>query len=199
MANNENFFVEGLLGNLRGGINKIKNLVTGASNWFAAKIKSLTTPQKIIKNAPKTKPVIEPGRMFMFWYDPKHKQTLPYYDEFPLIFFVGKAPKGFYGINLHYVDPKRRAALMDALYSKLNNKNFDATTRALISYRILKGVSKLRYYKPCFKHYLIKHVRTRMVEIPASEWDKAIMLPTERFKKASKQQVWKESAAAIGK
>ena len=26
------------------------------------------------------------GNMYMFIYDPKHKETLPYYDRFPLIF-----------------------------------------------------------------------------------------------------------------
>ena len=41
-----------------------------------------------------------PGRMFMYFYDPKHKKTLPYYDRFSLIFMVEKAKGGFYGLNL---------------------------------------------------------------------------------------------------
>ena len=33
----------------------------------------------------KNRPVINlPGNMYMFFYDPKHKDTLPYYDTFPL-------------------------------------------------------------------------------------------------------------------
>ena len=42
------------------------------------------------------------GRMFMFFYDPKTKDTLPFYDRFPLIVMVGPAAGGFYGLNLHY-------------------------------------------------------------------------------------------------
>lgn len=35
------------------------------------------------------------GQMYMFYYDPKHKKTLPYYDRFPLIIMVGPAEGGF--------------------------------------------------------------------------------------------------------
>jgi hypothetical protein len=41
------------------------------------------------------------GSMYMYYYDPKHKQTLPYYDRFPLVFPYRKVPGGFMGINLH--------------------------------------------------------------------------------------------------
>ena len=38
---------------------------------------------------------IEPGMMYTFAYDPKHKATLPYYDRFPLIFPINKTKGGF--------------------------------------------------------------------------------------------------------
>ena len=53
------------------------------------------------------------GNMYLFAYDPKHKETLPYYDRFPLIFPINKAKGGFLGINLHYLPPPFRAKLMD--------------------------------------------------------------------------------------
>jgi hypothetical protein len=40
------------------------------------------------------------GSMQMFFYDPKTKETLPYYDTFPLVVVVGPAEGGFYGLNL---------------------------------------------------------------------------------------------------
>jgi hypothetical protein len=58
---------------------------------------------------------ILPGRMYMYFYDPKHKKTLPYYDRFPLIVAVKPAPGGFYGLNLHYLPPILRARLFDGL------------------------------------------------------------------------------------
>lgn len=36
------------------------------------------------------------GNMYMFFYDPKHKDTLPYYDTFPLVFIVGRCQGWFY-------------------------------------------------------------------------------------------------------
>ena len=35
------------------------------------------------------------GNMYLFAYDPKHKDTLPYYDRFPIIFPINKAKGGF--------------------------------------------------------------------------------------------------------
>ena len=35
------------------------------------------------------------GGMFMFMYDPKHKDKLPYYDNFPLVIVLGPAEGGF--------------------------------------------------------------------------------------------------------
>ena len=49
------------------------------------------------------------GGMFMYYYDPKWKDKLPYYDQFPLTIMVEKAPGGFYGLNLHYLNPILRA------------------------------------------------------------------------------------------
>ena len=39
------------------------------------------------------------GSMQMFFYDPKTKDTLPYYDRFPLVVVVGPAEKGFLWIK----------------------------------------------------------------------------------------------------
>ena len=38
------------------------------------------------------------GRLNMFFYDPKYKKTLPYYDTFPLVLPIERIPGGFAGI-----------------------------------------------------------------------------------------------------
>jgi len=43
------------------------------------------------------------GRLNMFFYDPKFKKTLPYYDTFPLVLPLERYDDGFLGINLHYL------------------------------------------------------------------------------------------------
>lgn len=139
------------------------------------------------------------GQMMMFWYDAKLKDELPYWDRLPLIYPIEIYEDGFLGINLHYLPPMYRAKLMDALYTTMNNKSYDKTTRLQISYRIMKGVQKFRYFKPCIKRYLNSHVQSKFVSIEPTEWDMALMLPTERFQKKSKQTVWQESVNKIKK
>ncbi len=137
------------------------------------------------------------GQMFMFFYDPKHKDTLPYYDTFPLIFLIGFKEKGFMGINLHYLPPFLRAKLMDSLYETLNNNRYDDTTKLRVSYQILASASRFKYFKPCVKHYLAEHVQSNYLNIEPTNWDSALMLPTEQFKKASAERVWRESRATV--
>ena len=122
---------------------------------------------------------------------------MPYYDTFPLIFPVEMYKDGFLGINLHYLPRGLRAKLMDALYDIANNNNKDESTRLILSYNVLKSAAKYRLFKPCLKRYLSSHLKSNFVEVPAQEWDMALMLPLERFKKASSSKVWAESRKMI--
>src|SRR5210317_1859136 len=132
------------------------------------------------------------GSMQMFFYDPKTKETLPYYDTFPLVVVVGPAEGGFYGLNLHYLPPLLRAKMLDALMEVSSSKKSD-DAKFVITYKRLKSIAKMRYYQPCFKHYLNKHVKSKFAEVPAPEWEIATFLPTAQFQKASKQKVYGDS------
>ena len=137
------------------------------------------------------------GRMYMFAYDPKTKDDLPYYDKFPLIFPFRRVQGGFYGINMHYLPHLLRARLMDNLYTLANNTNKDDTTKLRLSYQLLDSAAKFRYFKPCVKHYLNSHVKSRFLWIPANQWETALFLPLERFTGATKQQVWRDSRRMV--
>jgi hypothetical protein len=139
------------------------------------------------------------GHMYMFYYDAKHKDTLPYFDKFPLIFPFKKVPGGFLGINLHYLPLQYRAKLMDSLYEVTSNERYDETTKLQLSYRMLDGASKFKYFKPTVKHYLTDQLRSRFLYVYPSEWDIALFLPTERFSGARKQKVWADSRNSIGR
>ena len=41
------------------------------------------------------------GRMYTFFYDPKTKDELPYYDTFPVVLIIETTGNGFTGLNLH--------------------------------------------------------------------------------------------------
>jgi len=137
------------------------------------------------------------GNMYMYYYDAKHKDTLPYWDRFPLVFPYKKVKGGFMGINLHYLPLNERAILMDALYDLATNDSYDESTRLKLSYRVLDGVAKYKNFKPCIKHYLTSQLKSRFLYVYPSEWDIALFLPTERFEGKNKRQVWAESKKII--
>ena len=137
------------------------------------------------------------GTMQMFFYDPKHKDKLPYYDLFPLIVVVGPAKDGFYGLNLHYLPPILRAKMLDSLMDTANMKATD-DAKFQITYKKLQAVSNLKYYEPCFKHYLTKHVKSKFAEVPMPEWEIATFLPTAQFRKANSKKVYADSRKRIG-
>ena len=173
----------------------------GARDWYrntAKKIQSVNERTLIAADKERLRasnPII--GSMYMFFYDPKHKDTLPFYDRFPLVFPFRKVPGGFYGLNLHYLPLQLRAKLMDGLYDYANNTRYDETTKLKMNYQLLSSVAKLRYFKPCVKHYLNEHVRSKFMYIYPSEWDVALFLPTERFVKSQKKAVWQDSLNTI--
>ena len=133
---------------------------------------------------------LDPGSMYMFMYDPKWKDTLPFYDRFPLIFPFKVESDRFMGLNLHYLPLDLRAKLMDSLYETKNNTRYDESTKLKLSYSILSSAAKFKYFAPCVKQYLFSHMKSKFMYIYPSEWDITLFLPTERFEKASKSQVW---------
>jgi hypothetical protein len=137
------------------------------------------------------------GSMIMFFYQPKHKDTLPYYDSFPLVIPISPAEGGFLGLNLHYLPPILRAKLLGSLIEVTNNKKYDKTTKMNVTYGMLKNTSKMKYFKPCIKHYLGSHVRSRFAQVEASEWEIAAFLPTADWQKASGNKVYQASRKMI--
>jgi hypothetical protein len=133
------------------------------------------------------------GRMYMFLYDPKYKDQLPFYDRFPLVFPFRRVAGGFYGLNLHYLAPRYRAILMDQLYNLLNNTKFDETTRLRFTYDLLNSSSKYRWFKPCVKHYLNEHMMSTLIYIEPTEWNLALFVPSEQFRGTNKRNAWQDS------
>ena len=136
------------------------------------------------------------GSMQMFFYDPKYKETLPYYDRFPLAIIVKPAKGGFLGMNLHYLPPILRAKFLDALMDNVTSKK-SPDAKFKLTTRLLASASDLEYYKPCIKHYLNEHVRSNFAEVKAPEWEIATFLPTAMFEKATKQKIYADSRKKI--
>lgn len=173
-----------------------------ARNWYRDQANRIgkVNPQRMMIDKQNIKSQItmnDIGRMFMFFYDPKTKNELPYYDTFPLVFPIDFRPNGFLGINLHYLPHMLRARLMDSLYQTINNRKYNDTTKLNVSYSTLSSAARYKYFKPCLKQYRWDHVRSRYLNIEPRNWDMALMLPTERFEKATTTKVWNDSKRAV--
>jgi hypothetical protein len=168
--------------------------------WFQQQVllisKQGITPKKLMKGEDISTNIL-PGNLYMFFYDAKHKDTLPYYDRFPLVFPYKKTPGGFIGLNLHYLPYQMRVQLLDKLTYFKTNSNMDDTTRLKYSWALIDGVSKYAAAQPCIKQYLGEHVRSPFKKINAPDWATAMMLPVETFVGASKYQVWQDSKKVI--
>ena len=161
---------------------KILDKTTGPKSydWYRKQVRSMTTPgaRSLIN---KGKATLRPkyGIMNLFGYDPKHKERLPYYDTFPLIFPLEPAKGGFIGLNFHYLPPLARVRFLRSLANTTTDKKFDKSTRYRINWR------NNEFMRKTAKHYLFNQVRTSFLNITAEEMAIAIFLPVARFKKGS--------------
>lgn len=185
--------------NLESIFNKYRydpNIVKKSQAWFnqqAVLIGNKRLNERKLFNEQKTVSRIIPGKLYMFYYDPKGKEDLPYYDVFPLVFPYKSMKDGFMGLNMHYLPLFYRVQLMTRLMQFATNKSMNEDTRLKYSWSLIGGVSRFKDAEPCVKHYLGSHVRSQFIEVPAQDWHTAMMLPVERFVGKNKNTVWKES------
>ena len=118
------------------------------------------------------------GHMYMFEYKAKMKY-LSYYDKFPLVYVIKSLGKSeFWGANLHYMSPKKRL---------------------LATKKLMQG--RIDIPKRCFHKYLTAHVEGLYLDLASTEWDTAILLPTEDFVRningmmfpIDKETVWEDT------
>ena len=176
--------------------------VKRSAQWFQDKIKGLkgtvknrfssTNAAKFYRESEKIndavfKRRVSLGDMFCYYYNPKYRKTLPYYDMFPMIMLLSAEKETFLGINFHYLRPKWRAILLDRVTAKIGGG--------------LPKWSKLRQIRqiaPTIKRYRFDHIMRKVIPIEEDEQEIAIFLPTERFKKAGKANVWSDSERKFG-
>ncbi len=118
------------------------------------------------------------GHLYMFEYKAKMK-NLKYYDRFPLVYVLKATGRSeFWGCNLHYMTPKKRI---------------------LATRKLMEG--RIDIPKACLHKYLQSNVEGLMIDLAATEWDTAVLLPTEDFVKPigtssipiPKEDVWQDT------
>jgi hypothetical protein len=166
-------------------------------SWYQSEIKKLHRasyqPSTLLSSTKHLVANPTPGKMYLFKYDAKWKDTLPYWDAFPCIFFLEKKDSlHYYGINVHYLPPLLRFKLLENLYDLANNSKFDATTRIKMNWDIISRLSRAKNLgvESAIKMYLYPQMQSRFLEVNASSWPLVALLPIEQFQKATKQKVW---------
>lgn len=167
---------------------------TPSRQWLVQKMKDLRiTASSIMQDRERLRERTIIGRFYFFYYDPKTKDKLKYYDKFPLVIPIERYDNGFLGLNFHYVYPLVRLQLLTKLMAYASNKKMNEKTRLKLSYPVIAHVTALYRATPCIKRYLWTHVKSRFMEIEARDWRMALTLPVQQFVKSTAQRVWDES------
>lgn len=169
--------------------------------WINSKITEINSEQYKRNLEKVTFYDLTPGQMYIMSYSPKYKKTLPYYDVYPLFFYMKPAKGGFYGINLHYIYPQSREKLIKNMVDIMGvrkmggQKNIEYAIK--LSYNILCLFSKFALLRVSIKHYKYRKIWA-LKAVPSNEWGNAIKLPLAKFvsetQKVNQPIVWKDTA-----
>ena len=167
--------------------NKLKS-----ATWYrnaVSLIADRTSPSQLFKSG---KLLGRPsgGRMSMFFYDPKTKARMPYYDTFPLVLPLEPMKGGFIGLNFHYLPYPARFAFLQQLQSLSSNSKFDQSTKIQATY---DSVKSNKYVKASIKRYLYSQVRSQFLRVDVNEMALAAYLPVAQFQGASMGSVFAKS------
>jgi hypothetical protein len=139
------------------------------------------------------------GGLYCFYYNPKGKTDLPYYDQFPMVLALERYNDGFLGLNFHYLPIKYRVVFLDKLMNFAMMGDAGEIMRMRVTYDILTASKRLKLFKPCIKRYLSSHIQSKILTIQPNEWDIAALLPLQQFKGATAPEVWQDSVDELRK
>lgn len=180
---------------LRGYYNKYNR---EAINWYKQQVSKiqvgrmqLLSDNQIYQH---TKPGV--GRFCFFFYSAKGYQegTLPYYDTSPMSLILGAHGKYVEGLNFHYIPLDLRVKLFQEILA-IEGGFLSDQQKFTATYETIKAVGNL--YKPCYKQYLLSHIKSQAVWVPIDSSLISIFLPVANFKGASQTKVYADSRKLI--
>lgn len=129
------------------------------------------------------------GCVYTYNYSPIYKDTLPYYDIFPITCVLSMDKHGFVGLNFHYIPYHERLQLLQLLLKFERRANNTKILKPDLFF--LQKLSK-SYFSFALKRYNWKHVRSKMMRITPEGWEEVICLPVISFKKKPVNIVWRD-------
>lgn len=119
-------------------------------NWYDAGIKSKTQNEAKI-----TRTRFQPGKIYVFKYDPKYKKELPWFDANPVVLAIEQVNNNDLGINLNLLPVPYKEKLLDELFTKMRIKVDKKETDEILKIDALKE-KPLRITYDGIKAYLEK-------------------------------------------
>mgnify|MGYP001571681775 CR=1 FL=1 len=145
--------------------------------WVEKRLKKVFDG-KIIRS---DKTLLVPGKIYLFMYDAKYKDTLPIWDVFPLVLVVESNNKYIKGLNLHYVlSPLQRQYVIESIIKK-DSKPITKDYSIPINKSGSTGILPQQLIDRSYRNYLKSHLKSYILVIPATEWVNALRLPLGLF------------------
>jgi len=121
------------------------------------------------------------GNMYYFRY--LAEPTNVYFDRFPLIFVIRKRGRLIEGINFHYINYKYRTQLFEEMKVFFDEAEITEDTRLRVkSFRqILLTARKYKFAKVALHKYNMNSVRSKIIKISPTVWDRVILEDAEKF------------------
>ena len=175
-------------------------------NWLLKRIQGMNNPLALTRplvrekgrfTRPTDRNKFLMGGLYYFYYDPKTKDDLPYYDKFPLVMPLKREADGFIGLNFHYLPLRYRVSFMRKLMPLAIYDDEDEIKRIRVTYPLLDSSSRFKEFRPCIKKYLYSRIKSRILKVQPEEWDIALYLPVHQFRKEKAKTVWQESVQEI--
>ena len=142
------------------------------------------------------------GRMYFFKYIPEAPDDI--YDMYPLVFVLRRKSTFFDGINYHHLALKRRMFLYDNMRSFFTDDPLEDDSGLLYKTfrRQLFNKKKLKAAEVSFRQYKVMRVRSKLIEIDPSDWERTLLISSELFKSAKRKKltsnpIWKMNESLI--
>lgn len=161
-----------------------RNLIDKAMDWFHDKLEQLSKAKLKFDVGHSYYGAPLPGTMMFFGYgNPKYRKTLDYWDTFPLVLPFNVARDRFWGLNLHYISPQSRIALLHELQPVVVDSTITKQKMMSLSWGILKRYASMPAVNKTVHQYLLtgNHVTSQFLLVKSDEWVNAALLPRERF------------------
>ena len=165
--------------------------VKDAYKWLIDKMKD----QKQTEVQENNDPYLQPGKIYVFKYDPVYKERYDYYDNYPIVFALGKVKgvEGFnnLGINISWYPPKARKYIIETIQkmyksqydaAKLKSPNKAKDQKSIeIDLYAMKTVLDQFGFSFAVRQYIPSKMKSPKVCISYEHFDKAIRLDQPRI------------------